>query len=215
MFGDAPRSPFTGVPGWETQPEQQVLMLYASQVPNGGIIVEIGGEFGQSASLFAKAADPSVDIFTFDLFPGDLQVQHLSNLAEAGFKGRTHAIKANSREAAGEWTTITTSNIDLLFVDGDHTYEGALGDATLWWPHLKKDGFIIFHDSTPPTNTSPHPLHHEVNKAIEQWLEDTRKQAEWVEQTPVGTMRIFRLMELYDVAPPQPESKSKKGTTKK
>lgn len=38
------------------------------------------------------------------------------------------------------------NNIDFLFIDGDHSYEGVLRDFNLWGPKVKKDGIIAFHD---------------------------------------------------------------------
>lgn len=218
MFGDAPRSPFTGVPGWETQNEQEALLHYASQVPGSGLILEIGGEYGMSASLFAKAAPQTVDIVTIDLFPGDLQSQHMANLAEAGFLGRTHAIKANSREAAESWPTATPSGteIDLLFIDGDHTYDGVVADIVGWIPYVKPGGFVIFHDATPSTNLTPHPLHYEVNRAIDQWIAQTGFDGTtWQEQSPVGTMRIFQLVGQRPILDEPPVDKAYEPPTDK
>lgn len=211
MFGNAPLSPFTGVPGWETKAEQQTLMLYAAQVPNGGIIVEIGGEYGMSASLFAKAASEGVDIVTIDLFPGDLKARHISNLAEAGFKNCTHPIEGNSPEVAAKWPELTPGEelLDLLFIDGDHSYEGAAADIAGWIPYVKLGGTVIFHDATPPTNLTPHPLHHEVNRAIEEWIAKPGSDT-WKELASVDTMRIFQLVEQGKPAPkPTTGSKGK------
>ena len=36
--------------------------------------------------------------------------------------------------------------IDVLFIDGDHTYEGVKKDFEMYSPFVKKGGVIIFHD---------------------------------------------------------------------
>jgi hypothetical protein len=36
--------------------------------------------------------------------------------------------------------------IDLLFVDGDHSYEGCLRDLENWWPHVVPNGHVVLHD---------------------------------------------------------------------
>ena len=33
-----------------------------------------------------------------------------------------------------------------VYIDGDHSYNGAKADYELFWPRLKKGGFMIFHD---------------------------------------------------------------------
>lgn len=199
-FNGAQFSEFTGVPGWETVLEQETLAAYAKRVPHGGNIVEIGAEFGMSASIFCQFADPSVDIYSIDLFPGDLMTVHRENLARAGFAqktpagyvGRSTPIQGDSFAIGIDWKNWQLNRgrnghrIDLLFIDGDHSYEGVQRDIAAWETYVKVNGVIIFHDAAPPTNKNPHPLHHEVQRAIDLW-----KTNNWTEQPPVDTMRIF------------------------
>jgi len=35
---------------------------------------------------------------------------------------------------------------DYVYLDGDHTYEGGSLDLRLFWPKLKTDGFLCYHD---------------------------------------------------------------------
>jgi len=35
-----------------------------------------------------------------------------------------------------------------IYIDGDHSYEGARKDYELFWPRLEKGGFMVFHDVT-------------------------------------------------------------------
>lgn len=35
---------------------------------------------------------------------------------------------------------------DYIYIDGDHSYEGALRDYQLFWPMLRSGGFMSFHD---------------------------------------------------------------------
>ncbi len=39
-----------------------------------------------------------------------------------------------------------TEGVDLLFIDGDHRYEGVMADFLLYSPLVKKGGIIAFHD---------------------------------------------------------------------
>lgn len=190
MIGNAPQSPITGVPGWETQAEQELLTKYAALAPEGSVIAEIGGEFGMSASLFARAAHPSVQIFTVDLFPGDLLDKYVSNLAEAGFAGRTEPIRDNSHVLANARTqSLVDNGYWLLFVDGDHSYEGVAADINGWANSVLEGGYLIFHDVAQATNKMPHLLHFEVTRAISAWL-NGQSDFEAVEQ--VDTTAVFR-----------------------
>ena len=38
-------------------------------------------------------------------------------------------------------------NYDYIYIDGDHSYEGVRLDYKLFWPRLKKGGFMAFHDT--------------------------------------------------------------------
>lgn len=40
-------------------------------------------------------------------------------------------------------------NIDVLFIDGDHSYEGAMKDYLNYSPLVKEGGIIVFHDIIP------------------------------------------------------------------
>jgi len=190
MQGQAPKSAITGVPGWETEAEQDYLVRLAASVPEDGAIVEIGGEFGQSASLFAHGADKTVSITTVDLFPGELVDAHIGNLSEAGFEGRTVQIKGDSKTVGKAWDT----EIDLLFVDGDHSYNGAKADLQIWSPLVKPLGALVVHDCVTPDNTTPHALHFEVNRAVDEWYAANTKQ--FKEEGTVGTMRTFTRLDL-------------------
>lgn len=167
MKGTAPASHITGTPGWETSAEQELLLELARSV-SGGTIVEIGGEFGMSASLFAAATSKDTRIVTIDLFPGTLLDDHKANLAEAGYAGRTEPIKGDSSDVAATWDG---GNIDLLFVDGDHSYAGVMRDLTNWANLVAAGGLLVLHDCACDTNRMPHPSHYDVSRALGDWLQ--------------------------------------------
>jgi predicted O-methyltransferase YrrM len=50
--------------------------------------------------------------------------------------------------------------IDVLFVDTEHTYEQVMGELDLWGPFVKRDGYILCHD----TETFPG-----VRQAVSDW----------------------------------------------
>jgi predicted O-methyltransferase YrrM len=170
MIGTAPRSNITGVPGWETEAEQAYLLQLARDVRSHGTIVEIGAEFGMSTSIFCRGALPNVKIVSVDLFPDDMLNSHLVNLAEAGYYGRTHQIQGDSKLAGKQWDQ---GEIDLLFVDGDHSYEGCKADIEGWIPHVAVGGVVAFHDVAQMSNLMPHELHFQVTRAVSGWYFET------------------------------------------
>jgi len=59
------------------------------------------------------------------------------------YKDRRRIMRKKSVEAAFE---IKDESLDYAFIDGDHSYEGVKRDITLWWPKVKKGGWIGGHD---------------------------------------------------------------------
>lgn len=51
-------------------------------------------------------------------------------------------IRRSSEEAAAE----IPNKLDFVYVDGDHTYEGAYKDFETYWPKIKKGGILGGHD---------------------------------------------------------------------
>lgn len=42
--------------------------------------------------------------------------------------------------------TLPKKKYEYIYVDGDHSYSGVKLDYSLFWPRLKKNGFMVFHD---------------------------------------------------------------------
>lgn len=60
---------------------------------------------------------------------------------ELGFSARLTQIQDNSYTI--EWDG---PQVDLLFVDGCHTYDCVKKDIAAWLPRMKPDGVVCFHD---------------------------------------------------------------------
>jgi hypothetical protein len=65
--------------------------------------------------------------------------------------------------------------VDMVFIDGDHSYEGCAGDITGWIPHIKPGGVLAIHDykkgEIPPHPNGPHPMVWEgVDAAVDDLL---------------------------------------------
>lgn len=127
------------------------LRRLALALPPNPVIVNIGAGVGTSAATFLAARQDCI-LFTIDINPGISPHGGLGNeagvLKEMGLlKGDRYGyfqIAGDSKAVAKDWRLHWP--IDLVFVDGDHTYEGAAGDLLGWFPFLKPGGFISIHD---------------------------------------------------------------------
>jgi hypothetical protein len=74
---------------------------------------------------------------------GDVYGVDINNeLIEHPMLDKINFIHAPSNEAVKNWTL----PIDVLFIDGDHTYEGVKDDWDNFSPFIKPGGVVYFHD---------------------------------------------------------------------
>ena len=67
----------------------------------------------------------------------------VKNVRSLGLSRYVEIVRKTSAEAAQGWNR----KIDLLFIDGDHSYEGIKSDWELFSPHVAPFGTVIFHDT--------------------------------------------------------------------
>ena len=118
--------------------EAEYLFMVANRAKNG--IVEIGRYHGGSTFLLA-CANMETPIYSIDLGPKNDQ-QVLTYMDENGLGKNVTLLVGDSQ--IGEYPKI--SNIDLLFIDGDHSYEGCTNDLNNWYPKVVEGGHVLLHD---------------------------------------------------------------------
>lgn len=113
------------------------------------VTVELGVDWG--FSLFSFAEPRIGQVYGIDLFIGDehaggrdAEVQYGSVKAFITDNGldHVHILKQDFNEAADEWLHA----IDILHIDGLHTYDAVKNDFYRWSPFMKTDGVILMHD---------------------------------------------------------------------
>lgn len=57
---------------------------------------------------------------------------------------RVQFITGDSSSIGDQWWHIP---VDLLIVDGDHSFSGCRKDIQGWWQHVKPGGLVFFHDA--------------------------------------------------------------------
>lgn len=184
MIGNAPKSPITGVPGWLTNAEEETLVKYAKLVKPGGTIVNIGCEYGRSLIALAKAA-PQCLVKGIELSP---KPELSQNIAEAQVQNAV--VHQRDSQKIETHDVIQHAEIDYVFIDGDHFYEGVTRDIAVWSPAVKVGGYVLFHDVAQETNKLPHYLHFEVAKAVAEWQEAVPDEFRLVET--VDTIAVYQ-----------------------
>lgn len=117
------------------------------------VVVEIGTWGGGTLFLLARSAAPGATIVSVDLphgaFGGGyplVKVPLYKSFAAASQK--IHLIRGDSHGAAtaAKVRALLPGEIDVLYIDGDHTYEGVRRDFELYGSLVKKGGIVAFHD---------------------------------------------------------------------
>lgn len=110
--------------------------------------VEIGRYQGGSTILMASAGARiiSIDAHVFKhesgVFGKRLDDYLGIVLHLLGILDRVEIVVGNSQDYYNEKETV-----DLIFIDGDHTYEGVKADYYNWIDAVKVGGYVLFHDS--------------------------------------------------------------------
>jgi predicted O-methyltransferase YrrM len=145
-----PPAGLEALPGYLAPEEGACLYWLAGMVPPGCIALEIGSFKGKSSSYIAAGLDPSARLACVDVWenrampydpPEDVLPEFQRNTAPYADKIDIH--RGLSADIAKTWTTL----IDLLFIDGDHSYEGCLADMEAWLPRVRPGGWVAFHDA--------------------------------------------------------------------
>lgn len=153
------RAAIAGVEGWLSPAQAELLWRRGSELPAGGRAVEIGSYRGRSAIVLALAAAPGAELVAIDPHAGnDRGPQQIegtrdegdednaafrANLARAGVAERVRHVRLPSQEALGE----VGGEVDLLYVDGAHSYRPARDDIARWGARVRPGGRMLIHDA--------------------------------------------------------------------
>jgi len=125
--------------------ETKSLQALAAMVPERGVILEIGSAWGWSLRAMADVSRESVHLYSIDIWtlgPNRKMIgmERRFHKLIAPYRQRITPIKAYSQRV--DWEL----EIDLLFIDGDHSYQAVLGDYLKFSPFVKRGGYLVFHD---------------------------------------------------------------------
>lgn len=119
-------------------------------------IVELGSYYGCSAFTFLqvlKDFDMKSHFYAIDTWEGDSFTENdykeniydsYKNIQERIFAGQNAIMKKMTFDQA--CCDFKEESIDLLHIDGSHTYEDCRHDFETWFSKVSKKGIILFHD---------------------------------------------------------------------
>ena len=122
---------------------QGVGLLLSSliQVTDAKTVLEIGTGEGYTAICIALSLPEDGKVYTVDIDSRKLSKRAVPEAKELQLSDKIEFIIKDSKDL--EWD----KEIDILFLDGDHSYEGISSDFLKFSPYVKQDGIILFHDS--------------------------------------------------------------------
>jgi predicted O-methyltransferase YrrM len=148
---------YDAIDGFLTEKEAVELYRLATAVPRGGSVVEIGSWKGKSTYCLARGLRTGT-LHAIDPFDGSgdapsqaryeetrgevpLLEQFRRNLAPLGLGERVQPWVGTSSDFVGRFP-----QIDLLFIDGDHSVEACDFDFRSFAPCLVRGGVLALHD---------------------------------------------------------------------
>lgn len=130
----------------------QLLKIIELRAPK--YVLEIGTANGGTLFLFSRVSADNACMISLDLplgpFGGGYPAWKRTFYKSFAKKEQTiRLIRADSHEQATQEKVaaiLQANKIDLLFIDGDHTYEGVKKDVEMYEPLVKDGGMIVLHD---------------------------------------------------------------------
>jgi len=184
------------VNGLMSEKECKILYKLALWLDNNKNIVEIGSYKGRSSCcLAAGALYNNSNVYCIDIWdeyssitsPTTWGLETFSsptifeefkhNILKYKLNNTIQYIKGDSNTIGLTWN----KEIDLLLIDGDHSYTGIKKDYEIWSPFVVKNGIILFHDY----NSHAHP---DVKKYIDNNIHIIK--LECIEHLLITTRRV-------------------------
>lgn len=110
-------------------------------------VCEIGAAGGGTAFLFAHAAADDATVVSVDLSFERARRRAVGLFARKG--QRLVCVQGDSHEEstlASVRASLRGRPLDLLYLDGDHSFEGVAADFKLYTPLVRPGGLVVLHD---------------------------------------------------------------------
>ena len=120
--------------------QKELVFEYAKKVPKGGVVVELGVAYGETAAVICYVAKHRQfeyhGVDDFSLCGSAESV--MASLIRLGLSAKIH----NGKTCDILWN----KEIDLLILDAGHDENNIKADCEKWLSFVKKNGIVMFHD---------------------------------------------------------------------
>jgi predicted O-methyltransferase YrrM len=123
------------------QIDEAALLYRVARDGGPGTLAEIGRFKGGSTVITAAAMDAGAELWSYDL-SSENDRELLDALRRLGLDARVHLVVGDSRSVE-----LPPAPLRSLFVDGDHSYEGARADYLRWRGLVAPGGNLLFPDA--------------------------------------------------------------------
>lgn len=137
---------------------QDRFIDYLPQLPKNAIVAEVGVQQGSFAIHILRQTQPKhlylIDCWQYQdpaIF-NDPEANVLNDEQEKYYQETKEKFKNNNavtiiRKFSNEAVQLFEDEFfDWVYIDANHSYEAAKEDIALWWPKIKKGGYIAGHD---------------------------------------------------------------------
>ena len=135
--------------------EHVPFAMFLVDVVRPNILVELGTFYGVSYCAFCQAVRAlgiqckcyGIDSWSGDLHVGEFGPGVLHDLMayhDPLYGGFSRLVRSTFRDALNQFED---GSIDLLHIDGFHTYAAVKDDFESWRPKLSRKGIVLFHDT--------------------------------------------------------------------
>lgn len=146
-----------GIPGWMNNPAQAAFMGWLGLTSDRA--AEIGSCYGLSAAIVGLGMKSVRGVtepwypqyYCVDTFggidpeqPEDCLSVFRSHMERLGLEAICMPVVGSSRDEAT--LKMVDGDLDWLYVDGDHSFDGCLSDLRMWVPKVKRNGLVLVHD---------------------------------------------------------------------
>ena len=129
--------------------EVPALKHLAQQLPPNPVVVNIGAGAGTSGLALLEAR-PDLILLTIDVQYEDSPFGCIKAewglVKEAGYMARYGWVEGGSIQIGRNYQLQPSPDFAMVFIDGEHSYEGCRGDIEAWLPNIKPGGIIAVHD---------------------------------------------------------------------